>query len=551
MATGEMNGVLRHLRGLALRRDAAGLSDEELLERFLACREEAAFAVLLRRHGPMVLGVCRRVLRHEHDAEDAFQATFLVLVRKVASLARRELVANWLYGVAHRTALKAKAAAARRQARQRPLEDVPAPETDAEGPGPDLRPLLDQELCRLPDRYRAPVVLCDLEGKSRTEVARQLGCPEGTVSSRLARGRGLLARRLARRGVVLSAMALAAACVPAALAESTVKAALGYAAGNAAVAGCVSAPVAALTEGVLRAMFLNRIKVAALVLLAVGVAGLGGAGLLAPPAFADKPPKQAAAATADAKEKKELGPTVHGVLKDLDTRKNTVSVSVPTGQAKQTEEKTFDVAKDVKVTLEDNLSKDQPAPEGKLADLTPGTGVTLQLAVDKKTVVGISARGPGLQGHIKAVDATNNTITVSSKDSGGVEDKTLTLAKGAKILLSDGLSKDTKPQEGKLADLAEGTTVQVQQSVDRKTALSIQVRGGSLNGTVKGVDLGTNTLTVTVKEDAQVVDKALTIAKEARVDGGKLTDLAEGTPVQVTLSVFDKKVAVGIRIREK
>src|SRR5262245_42678971 len=177
-----MSSVLGHLRRAVLLRETTTLTDGQLLERFLSCREEAAFAVLVRRHGPMVLGVCRRVLGHEQDAEDAFQATFLVLVRRAASVVPRDLVGNWLYGVARRTALKAKAAASRRQAQERPLEDVPGTERREEGPGPDLRPLLDQELSRLPDRYRAPVVLCDLEGRSRGEAARQLGCPEGTVS---------------------------------------------------------------------------------------------------------------------------------------------------------------------------------------------------------------------------------------------------------------------------------------------------------------------------------------------------------------------------------
>src|SRR5262249_25731466 len=161
------------------------------------------------RHGPMVLGTCRRLLNNDADAEDAFQATFLVLAKRAASVVPRAMVGNWLYGVGRRTALEGRGAAARR-----PGEERGGP---AGGPGraagawSDLRPLLDGELGRLPDKYRAALVLCDLEGKSRQEAARQLGWPEGTLSCRLARGRALLARRLKRRGVALTGAVLAAA----------------------------------------------------------------------------------------------------------------------------------------------------------------------------------------------------------------------------------------------------------------------------------------------------------------------------------------------------
>ncbi len=270
MATGQPNEVIRHLQRAVLREDGAGLSDGQLLEGFVSGRDSAALAALVRRHGPMVWGVCRRVLRDHHDAEDAFQATFLVLVRKAASITSRELVANWLYGVAHQTAMKARATAARRQGRERPLTEAPEPEGVRREPRDDLRPLLDQELSRLPDRYRLPIVLCDLQGKTRKEVARQLGCPEGTVAGRLARARALLAKRLARRGVVLSGAALAAAlapeAVPAAVASSTAQVASVFTDRPAA---------AALAEGVLRAMLLTKLKTVALVVLMIAAAGVG------------------------------------------------------------------------------------------------------------------------------------------------------------------------------------------------------------------------------------------------------------------------------------
>src|SRR5262249_8620240 len=175
---------LQPLRRAVRLRDGAGLTDGQLLEDYLSRRDEAALAVLVRRHGPMVWGVCRRVLYHYHDAEDAFQATFLVLLRKAASLASRELLANWLYGVAYHTALKARATAAKRGARERQVTDMPEPDVAPPDPWHDLQPLLDQALSRLPDKYRVPIVLCDLEGKTRKEAARQLGVPEGTVAGR-------------------------------------------------------------------------------------------------------------------------------------------------------------------------------------------------------------------------------------------------------------------------------------------------------------------------------------------------------------------------------
>jgi len=195
--------VIEHIRRVV----GDGLRDGELLGRYVDRRDEAALAALVNRHGPMVWGVCRRHLSH-HDAEDAFQATFIVLVRKASSIVQREAVGNWLYGVAHQTALQARRSAARRRAREVQVTEMP----DAEAPQErwaDLQPLLDEELSRLPDHYRTVIVLSDLEGRTRKEVAAQLGCPEGTVASRLVRARSMLAKRLTQRGVALSGGALA------------------------------------------------------------------------------------------------------------------------------------------------------------------------------------------------------------------------------------------------------------------------------------------------------------------------------------------------------
>ena len=297
MATGQLSGILRHLRTTVLLPNESGMSDGQLLERFINRRDEGAFAALVQRHGPMVWAVCRRVLHSGHDAEDAFQATFLVFVRKAASIGRRELVGNWLYGTAYRAALESKAAA-RRRGRERQVSAMPEAEARSQGSGVsgqewgELQSLLDQELSRLPEKYRAPVVLCELEGRPRREVARQLGIPEGTLSSRLATARRTLAQRLARHGFPLTGGVLvtvlsqeAAASVPAALVSSAIQAASSLAAGQAAAAGAITVNVAALTEGVLKTMLLAKLKSITITLLILGC-GVG-MGLFAYHAAAD------------------------------------------------------------------------------------------------------------------------------------------------------------------------------------------------------------------------------------------------------------------------
>src|SRR5438105_4720881 len=199
MPTSQMSKVVEQLRRAVLSHGGAGLTDTQLLECFIEHREEAAFTALVHRHGPMVWAVCRRLLNH-HDAEDAFQATFLVLVRKAASVEPKEMVANWLYGVAHKTVLQARRTAARMRSRERQVTEMPEPAVSEKPLWHDLQPVLDKELSRLPDKYRAVVVLCDLEGKTRKEAAQQLGLPEGTVAGWLAGARAMRAKRLAWRG---------------------------------------------------------------------------------------------------------------------------------------------------------------------------------------------------------------------------------------------------------------------------------------------------------------------------------------------------------------
>jgi RNA polymerase sigma factor (sigma-70 family) len=294
MSDGPLANVVRHIRRVAGQPRAGNTEDAQLLERFLTFRDEAAFEALLRRHGPMVLAVCRRLLRLDQDVEDAFQATFLVLLRKAGSLRRRELLAPWLYGVAHRTALKARAQAARRQLREKPMADLPQPEISENGMFADLRSLLDAEIARLPKKLRLPVILCYLQGQTYAEAACQLGWPAGTVSGRLAQARNILRKRLTSRGLALGAGALdigltehAQAAVSPTLIRATVKTATFLAAG-----GTIPPAVATLTEGALQAMFLNKLRVLTVV-LAVAVCGTSSGVLFYPKAVGQPTGEQA------------------------------------------------------------------------------------------------------------------------------------------------------------------------------------------------------------------------------------------------------------------
>jgi RNA polymerase sigma factor (sigma-70 family) len=276
MPRGPLETVLRHLRRLAEAGAGRDLSDGELLDRFRTGGEEAAFALLVQRHGSMVLGVCHRVLGDEHAAEDAFQATFLVLASKAGCIRRRASVASWLYGVARRIAAKAKVEAARRRRREQRYEEMPHRQPGDEMACREVRQVLDEELGELPDKYRAPLILCHLEGKSQSEAARELGWARATLADRLARGRELLRGRLVRRGLTLSAGFLtsavvdgtASATVPALLVLNTARAAL--ASTGKSAGAFVSMEAAALAEGVIRTMTTSKLKIGAI--LAVGLA---------------------------------------------------------------------------------------------------------------------------------------------------------------------------------------------------------------------------------------------------------------------------------------
>jgi len=298
MPSGHASRMMPTIRRVVLAGAVADRTDGQLLAAFVANRDADAFAGLVRRHGPMVLGVCRRVTGDHHTAEDAFQAVFLVLARRAAAVRPREQVGNWLYGVAYRTALKARAVLARRRSREKQVDVMPEPLDTRRLTPPgspdwsDLQPVIDEELARLPEKLRAPVVLCDLEGRPQRDVARHLGLPPATLATRLASARRTLAARLTKRGVTLSGGALAgllsvhgtAAAVPHTLTHGITRA-VEAATTGAVASGLVSTQAVQLSEGVMRMMMLAKLKAVTVVTL-TAVALTGGLGLGLVPAYA-------------------------------------------------------------------------------------------------------------------------------------------------------------------------------------------------------------------------------------------------------------------------
>jgi RNA polymerase sigma factor (sigma-70 family) len=287
MPQATLTDVLRHLRRIWEAQEARGQPDGDLLERFLTHNDQAAFSALVHRHGPVVLGVARRVLGDLHAAEDVFQATFLVLVRRAGSIWKHKPLAGWLYGVAQRIALRARAKAAAQRNLERRSEPMPQSEPLDDLTWQELRGVIDKEIAALPEKYRLPVVLCHLQGLSYDQAAKELGWQKSSLAKRLTKARELLRRRLIRRGVTLSAAALAtaleskvaAAPIGALLAINTVKAALSYAAGKAAAGGCVSTAAIVMAEQAMRTMLGTGAKLAILFMsLSTFVAGAGVAG---------------------------------------------------------------------------------------------------------------------------------------------------------------------------------------------------------------------------------------------------------------------------------
>jgi RNA polymerase sigma factor (sigma-70 family) len=479
----------------------------------------------------MVWGVCRRVLGCHQDAEDAFQATFFVLVRKAATIVPREMIANWLYGVAHLTALKARASTARRRGREKEVTPMPEPSYEPHERWDDLRPVLDRELSRLPDKYRAVIVLCDLEGKTRKEAARHFHLPEGTVGTRLATARAMLAKRLTRSGLVMSgamvgivvSKSVASATMPASVASTTIKAASLFAAGQAVAGGAMSLKAVALAEGVLKTMLLTKLKNALLVLITVAVLGTGAAAVTQPFGSTNSPNP----AFSSANQNQAPDSVVSGVVKAVDADKDILTVS-------HQGDKTFSVPKEATITINGR--------PGLLADLQTRSFVTLGLLADQKSVRNIEAVGPNVSGILKAVDAGNNTITFEEKESdGSFRPRTFTLTKMAMIQI------DGRP--AKLAEVPIGAAVSLSWFVDQKTARNLLVNGRAFNGVrVKAVNRDQRTITF---EDegvpAELAGKTYPVAKDARIqidwkDSSNLDGIPAGAMAHFTFSADQKEI---------
>jgi RNA polymerase sigma factor (sigma-70 family) len=466
MATAHLNTFLRRLTRGMVAATLGNESDQELVEQFLLRRDEAVFEALVRRHGPMVYRVCWRVLQQEQDAEDAFQATFLLLAQNLPTVRKRHSLGCWLHGVARRVALMAKAQASRR--RHHEQHRSPAVPSD-EVLWKELRTVLDAELSRLPERWRLPLILCYLEGHTQEEAAAHLGWSRPTLQRRLRDARAVLGRRLKERGIwsaafaalLLSDCTVSAARAPG-LFATTIEAAAQVAAGRSATS-VASAKVAALAQGVMKAMLMTKLKVVATLLLLLVAVSLGTAEMMTGAAPEPRVEKKGAVQVAlapvpadKASDKADLHrkiQTVTWFVAQVDGEGNTISLQLypttmpdaaigelgtgPGGAAAQAEadrakleqEKVWRLRRRAEtgghvpqhvqpgISLRLPVAKDAgivvDGREGKLADVRSGMQVLVQVAKEKATIIGIEATTPG-RTILKAIDVEKKTITVTT-----------------------------------------------------------------------------------------------------------------------------------------
>lgn len=476
-----MDTLLRYLRNLVAVEDARKLDDRALLRRFADDRDGAAFAALVDRYAPLVLAACRRLLAREQDAEDVLQATFLVLVRKAGSIRKHESVGSWLYGTAYLLARKVRAADARRKERERVVAEA-RPASVPPRTWDDLGPVLDEELQALPDKYRAPLLLCCLQDKTRDEAARELGWTPGAVKIRLERGRELLRSRLARRGIALSvtllATSMASASVPVRTVAVIVEQSMSFAGRQA-----VNAPPAVeLATGWLRELAAVKARfVAALAagVMAVGL-GIGGFAMLsdrAPPPTVDlaataTPPAKPAAdpnqtpapeprspiIVPPAEAPPKPGATFAAVLRGVEPGPRTVTLRV----------REVNTAYPLAVGVEIRIDG-QSATVADLAALGSRPRVTVTLTADGTEVRGLSADGETVSGTLRAVNAARNTITLL---------RTTTDAKAAPATwpLSPTAAVTLDGNPATPADLREGLSASVRLSTDGKRVLALDAK---------------------------------------------------------------------------
>jgi RNA polymerase sigma factor (sigma-70 family) len=591
VAINQRNRLIEYLRR-SIVYDRAG-TDGELLDSFIHNKDDAAFATLVRRHGPMVWGVCSRILRSDHDAEDAFQAAFLVFVQKATTLPDKEMVGNWLYGVAYQTAVRMRALAAKRGVRERQVAVMPEPISAGQYVWNDLQPILDEELARLPDKYRILIVLCDMEGKTRKEVARQLAIPEGTVASRLATARKMLARRLSRRGVVVSGVLLgtvlsshaASACVPMAVVASTIKAATLVAAGEGLAMGAVSPTVTTLITGVTKAMFVSKIKSVLAVVLVLGVAGIGAFNRSMVTAQQVKKPEVKPDIPAKTGSGKDGAPSQKTDKKmgqlDLTMRSDVIAVDLEKRLISGTEYLGSDdrlqlwhkgsricgdlwklsVGPNTKITIDGKNAKlEELKKVVQTAGAEPGHFIYVfgewkfdvlkpRYSDQQGRAVLIEVWGDRVEGIIEGIDLKKKRLTISESSMGGLAYHTIggrltqQIATDARVVINK--------KAAAFSDLKPNMKVTLQMSaVKNAPDVAITAIGRSVEGIIKSVDAERNLMSVTIPS-IQLTTTEVSVSMEAKVviDGKacKLADLKAGMAVTLQMCAeSDKSVIVGV-----
>lgn len=563
-------------------------SDAELLHEFVHAGSQEAFARIVQRHGPMVLGVCRRIVSNPHDADDAFQATFLVLVRKAPKVRPREL-GQWLYGVAYRTAHKARVVAARRENHERRAGTMKAASSDEQRHWSDLRAVLDDEIQRLPARYRGAVIACDLRCKSRQQAADDLGLNANTLSSRLARGREILARRLSGRGVSLTAAALAslmaahgASAAPAApLVATTVSAASAVCAGGLAGAGVISAKAVILSEGVLKAMFITKAKIAAAIVLGAAVVG-SGAGVATQMALAQKAPKVAQEAPKGKSDKSNwIAPDISGRV--VEASADGSQITIETGKGSKSKSPDGEIVKTaptntiIKVPGAAKVTFNAIGPDGDKPTVGYGASVWLETG-SKDTAASVQYSGtenfktggkesPQIQGKLTGISVDGKRLTIETAPVKVAKEKGVPAPDAAttEVNLTDktvmtfsGVSTDgAHPVEGMSVQITQDEKNPKQAASARFFGSEAGVKGqpgdkqADLAGQVSEVDNGGKTIWIAgkpqgknepaPKTEVQLTDATKVTYMNVPLDGAKPM---EGYVAQVWL---DGKTATRVR----
>ena len=569
MSENALDGLLQHFRKTGAVQCCRELSDRELLERFVELGDEAAFTVLIERLGPMVLGVCRRALANFHDAEDACQATFLVLARNAKSVRKHASLSSWLHGVACRVAASLKRDQARRRSRERSQDLRAQIDPAAEVSWREVQAILDEELESLPERYRAPITLCYLECRTRDEAAKQLGLSPTTLHGRLERGRDLLRARLAKRGLTLGAVVFAAylaegssqAALSPAFVRSSIKAAILFASGQPLSKKVVGSRVVAVTQEVLKTMFIAKLKVGSVAVLCASMFAtmlvgslnsLTNAQEVRPEAIQDPTVNpQLGSLTAKQVKTEKCSETL--VLDSVDLTNGTLE-----GRTMVTDpERTFSSFRGEpwEVLVKPTTTIMIDGHEAKLADLQnikpPSNGweriiqvdAELEVAGDPKQIkrkgraVRIGATGIVRRGVVQAINADKNTVTYK-KSGRTMTGEVVVLDTPEEVLFAKDVKVTINDRTMPLSDLKPKMNVLLQMSAVKELVLEIDAYGSTVKGVLRAIDPAKNTVSVAIPS-IQMTAEGVQVADYAKVviDGkeSKLSDLKAGMPVTLRM----------------